>query len=116
VGLVNHDIDPVIDLGESMPINRIITHYANSKGDWIHPPKAIEVFVSEDGINFFSEGRKLIDPEEKMNNSIETIAFSLKQVKGRYVKLLASTTGVIPKGYPGAGEGAWLFIDEVIVE
>ena len=116
VGLVNHDIDPVIDLGESMMINRVTTHYVNSKGSWIHPPKAIEVFVSQDGKNFMSEGRKVINPEEKMNNSVETVTIMLKNVKARYVKLVATTTGVIPKGYPGEGEGAWMFLDEVIVE
>jgi hypothetical protein len=29
---------------------------------------------------------------------------------------VATTFGVIPEGHPGAKEGAWLFIDEVIVE
>jgi hexosaminidase len=116
VGLVNHNIDPVIDLGEVMPINRVATNYLNNKPSYIFPPRSIEVFISDDGKNFKSVGKKMINTDEKMNNSIEGVNISTPKAKGRYVKLVATTFGIIPEGHPGAKEGAWLFIDEVIVE
>lgn len=37
-------------------------------------------------------------------------------VKARYVKLVATTQGMIPAGQAGEGNGAWLFLDEIIIE
>lgn len=116
VGLVNRPIDPVIDFGTITAFNRVTTHFVNNKNSWIHPPKSIEIFVSDDGKNFRSVGIRKIDLSEKMNNSVETVTISAPGAKARYLKLVATSTGVIPEGYPGAGEGAWLFLDEVIVE
>lgn len=116
VGLSGHDLDPVIDLGEPTVINRVYTHYVNSKRSWIHPPKSIEVLVSDDGISFRSEGIRKIDPEEKMNSGKERVLFSLTGVKARYIKVIATNIGIIPEGYQGAGQNAWLFLDEIVVE
>jgi hexosaminidase len=116
VGLSGRDLDPVIDLGESTIINRVYTHYVNSKRSWIHPPKSIEVLVSDDGISFRSEGIRKIDSEEKMNSGKERVLFSLAGVKARYIKVVATNIGTIPEGYQGAGQNAWLFLDEIVVE
>jgi len=116
VGLAGKDLDPVIDLGEVTTINRVYTNYVNSKKSWIHPPKSIEVLVSEDGLSFTSQGIRSIDSEEKMNSGKERILFSLSGVKARYVKIIATNIGIIPEGYQGAGQNAWLFLDEIVVE
>ena len=49
-------------------------------------------------------------------STVETITIHTPKGKGRYLKLVATTFGKIPKGAAGAGEGAWLFLDEIIVE
>jgi hexosaminidase len=40
----------------------------------------------------------------------------LTKKKTRYLKILVRNYGTIPSGKPGAGNGAWLFIDEVLVD
>lgn len=116
VGISGKDLDPTIDLGEITTVNRVYTNYVNSKQSWIHPPKSIEVLVSDDGINFKSLELRKIDPEEKMNSGKERILFSLPGIKTRFIKLVATNAGTIPEGYPGSGQSAWLFLDEVVVE
>ena len=116
VGLVNRDIDPVIDLGAVTAINRVTTHYLDNKQSWIHPPRSIEVLVSDDGKNFRSVGKKAIEYSDNTAAEIKTIVISTPNTKTRFVKLVATTTGVIPEPFPGAKEGAWLFLDEVIVD
>ena len=37
-------------------------------------------------------------------------------VTARYAKIVAKNYGVIPNGQPGAGNPAWLFVDEVQVD
>jgi hexosaminidase len=34
----------------------------------------------------------------------------------RYVRVTATNAGVIPDGLPGAGNKAWLFVEEIVVE
>jgi hexosaminidase len=116
VGLVNRDIDPVIDFGEATDFSRVTTHFVNAKGSWIHPPQSIMVFSSNDGSNFKLLKTKEIDAAALSGATIETVQFDLPATKSRYLKLVAKTTGVIPEGQPGTGNGAWLFLDEVIVE
>ena len=116
VGLVNHDIDPIIDLGEKTAINRVTTHYFDNKQSWIHPPKRIEVFISDDGKNFKSVGKKEIEASDDLKTDIKTVVISTPNTKTRYIKVVATTTGVIPDQFPGAKEGAWLFLDEITVD
>lgn len=115
VGLVNHDFDPIVDLGQSMAFNKVTTHYVDSKNSWIYPPRGMEVLVSEDGQNFTRVASVDIDVN-KAGSAVETILLDTPGAKGRYVKLIARTYGTIPEGAPGAGSGAWLFLDEIIVE
>jgi hexosaminidase len=116
VGLVNHDLDPVVDLGKATRINRVSTQYVHSPIAWIHGPKAVEVFVSTDGKKYQSVGKRVITDADRSTSGVKSVEFVGLDVQARYVKLVATTTGVIPEGNPGAREGAWLFLDEIVVE
>lgn len=116
VGLVNADIDPIIDLGISTSFSRVTTHYLYSNAARIYPPRSIEVFGSNDGKNFTSLAKQDINADKMDGFSIETVKLETKKAKFRYLKVVATTFGVVPAGAPGAGDGAWLFLDEVIVE
>ena len=117
VGLVNTEIDPVIDLGTTTSFGRITTHYLLNNAARIYPPRTIEVFGSNDGKNFTSLAKQVVDVDKKMDSmGIETVKFDTKKAKYRYIKLVATPFGIIPKGFRGEGEGSWLFLDEVMVE
>ncbi len=117
VGLVNHDIDPVIDLGATTTFNRVTTHYCNAKRSWIYPPRSVAVYISNDGKNFVLLAEQYIDADIMIGITAETVQLETPGAKGRYVKMIAKTYGTIPAtAATGAGEGVWLFIDEVIVE
>jgi hexosaminidase len=116
VGLVNHDIDPVIDLGEPTAFSRVTTHFVNAKASWIYPPRSVEVYVSDDGQHFTLLAGKAIEAEAMSGSTVETVQLDTPGAKGRYLKFVAKTFGVIPENAPGAGNGAWCFVDEVVVE
>ena len=40
----------------------------------------------------------------------------VKDIKARYVRMVASTIGVCPDWHVGAGDKAWTFCDEFIIE
>jgi hexosaminidase len=43
-------------------------------------------------------------------------AFTLSKISARYVRVIATNYGTIPAGKAGAGNPAWLFVDEIEVE
>jgi len=116
VGLVNHDLDPVIDLGIPTAFSSVTTRFVNSKVAWIYPPRAVEIFGSADGKKFVSLAKQEIGAEKMEGISVETVKLEAKNAKYRFLKLVATTFGVIPAGAAGAGNGAWLFLDEIVVQ
>jgi hexosaminidase len=116
VGIVNQDLDPVIDLGASTTFSKVSANFLSSRNGYIYPPTHVEVFVSTDGKNFRSLARQNINIEAIGNNEVIKIALDTPEAKGRYVKLMAKSMGTIPAGQPGAGRGTWLFLDEIIIE
>lgn len=117
VGLVNVNIDPVIDFGAATSFSRVTTHFLNNKSSWIYPPRSIEVLVSDDGVNFTSLAKKTFDAENMNSNGIETVVLDTPGASGRYLKVIGQTFGLVPESIAGAKDkGAWLFMDEIVVE
>lgn len=116
VGLADADIDPVIDFGATTAFNKVTTNFLNNKSSWIYPPQSIEVLVSDDGVNFKSLGKKTFDAANMPGSGVEKVVMATPGASGRYLKVVGQNFGQIPAGMPGAGNGAWLFMDEIIVE
>jgi hexosaminidase len=109
-------MDPVIDLGAPTDVKRVVTHFLNSKVAWIYPPRNIAVYISDDGVLFKFLKNKAIDAQNLGGSTVETVVLDVPGSRGRYLKVVAQTYGVIPPDAPGAGEGSWLFLDEIVVE
>ncbi len=116
VGLVNNDLDPIIDLGVPTTFSRVTMHYLDKRGAWIYPPVSMEVYGSADGQNFTLLAKRAVLPQTKAGSHAETVVLETPNAKTRYLKVVVQKFGVIPAGAPGAGEGAWMFVDEIIVE
>ena len=114
VGLAGYDLDPVIDLGQTVAIDSISTHFMNAKASWIYPPRSVEVWVSEDGKNFTATARQDLDADALQGVSVENVRIATPGARGRYLKVLAKNYGPIPAGAAGEGTGAWLFLEEII--
>lgn len=114
VGLAGDDLDPLIDLGQTITIDSITTHFMNAKASWIYPPRSLEVWTSEDGKKFASAARLDIDADALQGVSVETVRIATPGARGRYLKVLAKNYGPIPPGAAGEGNGAWLFLDEIM--
>lgn len=114
-GFIDSDMELVIDLGRSTPVNRITSQYFHSRGDWIMPPSAVEYFVSDDGQNFSSVGRvELGIPEDKPAHKVPATLDGIGK-SARYIKVVATAQRKMPKWH-SPNDDAWLFADEVIVE
>ncbi|MFN8243768.1 MAG: beta-N-acetylhexosaminidase [Ferruginibacter sp.] len=118
LGFLGTDLDATIDLGEITNVSEIDLHTFVQRGSWIYPPaqNGIIVKISTDGINF-SMPPDEIGTIEASNGVYKTwFSFSHAPLPARYVQVIARNFGMIPSGNPGAGNPAWLFVDEIEVK
>ncbi|MEO6819575.1 MAG: family 20 glycosylhydrolase [Ginsengibacter sp.] len=114
LGFNGKDLTATIDLGTMTQVNSVTLKTLDMNGSWIYLPKSIEIMVSDDGITF-TEAAK-IDRVLNPGKDQEIREFILQVNKSaRYLKVFAKNLGMIPGGLPGAGEPAWLFVDEIQV-
>lgn len=110
-GYSGNNMEATVDLDSVQDIHSVGTNILNSKGPGIYPPKQLTFLVSDDGRHF-----KEVYKQTAFNTvGINHVRAPLKDVRGRYVKLVARNTGTIPAGAEGAGSKAWLFVDEIII-
>lgn len=111
LGWNGNDLEAVINLKEDQEVSEMKAGFLKDELSWIYLPKEIEFLISNDGINFKSIGKVNSD---NINQERFAIA-NIKTQKVRYVKIIAKNFGKIPSGKPGAGEGSWLFCDEIMI-
>ena len=105
LGFWGEDIEITIDLDEEQEINNINTRFHNGNGQWIYAPRELHVEIE-------NEVEKNTIPEEQNN----IVNFNLsKKVTTKKIVLKIKNYGMIPEGKQGAGNPAWTFIDEIII-
>ncbi|MCK5765456.1 MAG: discoidin domain-containing protein, partial [Bacteroidales bacterium] len=111
------DVDVVVDLGEAQRVNIIKAGFVQDQNSWIFMPEWVEFSVSANGQDYKIVGRQenTIDPKED-GGIIHDFSVMTAGMNIRYIRVLAKNRGVCPDWHPGAGEGAWLFVDEVEIE
>ncbi len=107
------DFEAMIAFGAATDFSKLTLRFFNGKGQWIYPPKEVVVSVSSEGKNFTEVGKAAVKDGE---TKIITAQVTLTNAKGTHLKVLAKRWGLIPAGAQGAGNEAWLFVDEVVVE
>ena len=90
-------------------------HTFEQKSSWIHPPAGATISISQNGTDFTSiEAAAEIKTDDRKR--VDLLKFSLPPTAARYIKVLIKNAGTIPAGNAGAGNKAWLFVDEIEVE
>ncbi len=114
LGWSGQDFDGTIDLGTPQYMDTITTRFFNKPSDWVYMPQWVSISVSNNGVDFKEVARQA-DLQTNKDGS-HTLKMGLGHITARYVKVVAKCDGLIPKGSPGEGNQAWLFVDEVKVE
>jgi hexosaminidase len=114
VGIVG-SLEPVIDLGIAKTIQQVRVRCLADLQAHIRLPQKVSCWVSNDGQNFQLKSSLSVTATNQ-SPAIEELKLSIPDTRCRYVKLVLTTSGPIPPGQPGAGNTAWLFVDEVVVE
>lgn len=117
LGYEQDDFEAVVDLGKSIPIQKISAGFYQNIDFWIWQPTAVEFAVSGDGTEFQHVATVINEiPQNKDGNIIQDLSCEPGKLNARYVRILAKNIGVCPAWHKGGGGKAWLFVDEIIVE
>lgn len=114
LGFSGTNCEAIIDLGKTETISNVIVHTLKQEASWIWRPLYVEVFTSTDGQNFTSI-KETDDFIPTIGNNGTLKAEFNDPLKARFVKVVIANWGDIPQGNPGAGNKAWLFVDEIEV-
>jgi predicted alpha-1,2-mannosidase len=116
-GYQPYDLDAVIDLQRETEIKRVGGGFLQDARPWIWMPTHIEFEVSADGLHFtkVADIKTDIDPRD-MKPTIRDYRQDIPPVKARYIRVRAYNPGKIPAWHPGAGDNAFIFVDEIFVE
>jgi len=111
------NMEVVIDFQQAAEIHSISVGSLQNAGAWIFFPKKMEFFVSTDGVKFQKVGEVVNDVDPLLGEKqLKDFAAAFTPVTAGFVKIVAQNIGKAPKGHQGAGDNAWMFIDEIAVE
>lgn len=116
-GYQAQDFVAVIDLQRETTIKKLGGGFLQNARSWIWMPTRIEFETSIDGENFMraADIKTDIAPED-MTEQTKDYWQIIAPVKARYVRVKAFNVGKIPAWHPGAGDDAFIFVDEIIIE
>ena len=110
------NMEAIIDLGSEQEITSVSAGFFQSNPSWVFFPATVQFLVSSDGQNF-SNGVLVINDIKPNAEGLITKDFTgaFQNVKGRYIKMVATSIGPCPDWHPAAGSPSWLFADEIEV-
>jgi hexosaminidase len=135
LGFSGINCEAVIDLGTEKPIGKIKIGLLQDAASWIYLPDSVDISYSLDSINFapyfnqhlFISANNLlkqrqdwsyipaIPQNESFLNEQNSTAIKIVGVTARFIKIKINCIKKIADGKPGAGDKAWLFVDEIEV-
>ncbi|MEP2509367.1 MAG: chitobiase/beta-hexosaminidase C-terminal domain-containing protein [Reichenbachiella sp.] len=114
-----HEVDLVaqLDMGKTIDMKKVTLGCFEDISSYIFFSTSITISYSNDGTTYTKLVTKKITPaRESRQASLKNYQLDFANTKVRYLKLEASNMGLCPSWHPGAGDKAWLFVDEIIVE
>jgi len=116
LGWEGEDFEALIDMGQTVSVKQLTAGFLNNIQSWIFLPVQVEFYVSEDGTTYRMAGT--VENEMPVRNEEKFRKDFILPHDGpvRYIKVRAESIKTCPDWHPGAGEKAWLFIDEITIE
>lgn len=110
IGYSGKDVEVIINLGKNENISSVALHAFESRASWIYAPAKMEVYTSIDGKDFQLLGSSTAFINNRDGNGILQIN---SNANVQWVKLIIKNYGKIASGNNGAGNNAWMFLDEI---
>lgn len=109
LGFSGKNVEALIEFEQETQLKELRFQTIESSGSWIYYPQSVKISISNDGRKFktisFSEWNEIQTQQGE-------VRIMFKKSKSKFVKIELQNAGIIPSGMPGAGNPAWLFVDE----
>jgi hexosaminidase len=118
-GFWGKDLDVILDLGEEKTISRVTVNFLQYINAWIMTPNKITISYSPDNKSCFNVKNQKIIPVNAASVdgiTVNPYLISFDPFVARYIRIEAENYGKLPASHEAAGQDAWLFVDEIIVE
>jgi len=116
-GTSGANLEVIIDLEEIKTVRRIESGYYHFAYWRTIVPERVEYLVSADGVSFKQVGNiKLMLPIDQYGGFQRDVIAEFEPEEARYVKVIAHSIGNTPDWHPGAGQPAYMLVDEIVVE
>ncbi|RPE12358.1 glycoside hydrolase family 92 protein [Chitinophaga lutea] len=110
------NLEAIVDLKAPRQLKKLGLSVLQDLGVWIWYPTQVEFFVSDNGKDFSSAGVVKNTFSDREYGSFTQVLSLPVNIRTRYVKVVATTHGIIPDWHPGKGEPCHIFADEIIIE
>ncbi len=117
IGFQGSDMELEIDLGKVEEINSLAASFYQNTGKWIIMPEKVTFEIMDE--NKKQIVKIVLTPDatsEVKGTIIEEFKADFDEISGRYIQVHAKNIKSLPKWHEGAGQRAWIFVDEVVVE
>jgi len=116
-GYQGQDLVAVVDLGKTQNVSKLGVGFLQNVESWIWMPRSVDFEISTDGVNFVRALSLTNDISDKDYGAIvKDLVGTISPQSARYIRVTAHTYGKIPAWHPGAGDEAFIFADEIIIE
>ncbi len=116
-GYQAQDFVAVIDLQKETEIHTVGGGFLQDARPWIWMPTRIEFETSTDGVNFQKAADIKTDVAvTDMTAQIKDFTQNITPTRARFVRVHAYNLGKIPSWHPGAGDDAFIFVDEILIQ
>jgi predicted alpha-1,2-mannosidase len=116
-GYQGQNFSAIIDLQRETEIKTVGGGFLQIARSWIWMPTQIEFEASNDGTNFRKIGEIKTDvAPDNMENIARDYRTEIAPVRARFVRVTARNLGKIPAWHPGAGNDAFIFVDEIFIQ
>lgn len=107
------NFEAVIEFEKQTQVYEFSAHCLQNTDSWIWFPEGITIASSLDGVNY-----ELLKSEKwaANGNGQKWFTIDLSGKTTRFLKIKVVNRGVCPNGFPGQGEKAHLFIDEIRIK
>ena len=112
VGAEGTGLEATIDLGAPTQISSVSVTTLNNRPNWVHQADRVEVSVSSDGQTFRLLG-EVASPD--VDDTLVAHSITFEPTTTHFVRIRIPSR-LIPEGRSGAGNPAWLFVDEMVIE
>ncbi|HLB01412.1 MAG TPA: TIM-barrel domain-containing protein, partial [Bacteroidota bacterium] len=119
VGFQGDDLVATVELDTPRTVRSVALRCLQNQPSWIFLPVEVSVEVSTDGV-IYETVATADTKKESLARSDGPAARTFEMKVGRtgitHIRLRANNTGVLPVWHASAGNRAWVFADEIIVE